>query len=161
MLGQCSRAVKAQLTVWITINHSSTVTAVHLLLSFQMWVRMSASQLTEISVLRATELQADGLQSLWAKDLSSSQGSAILRQCCAFSGYAIHQTTPKPVRGCCEPPAGCSEPGCIQLPDLGHLATTILPARDVYAWSVSTMVLTALAVLAQTSVGDVLHQVQL
>lgn len=77
MLGQCSRAVKAQLTVWITINHSSTVTAVHLLLSFQMWVRMSASQLTEISVLRATELQADGLQSLWAKDLSSPQGSAI------------------------------------------------------------------------------------
>lgn len=111
MLGQCSRAVKAQLTVWITINHSSTVTAVHLLLSFQMWVRMSASQLTEISVLRATELQAGGLRSLWAKDLSSPQGSAILRQCCAFSGYAIHQSTPKPVRGCCESPAGCSEPG--------------------------------------------------
>lgn len=51
--------------------------------------------------------------------------------------------------------------GCMQLPDLGHLATTIFPARDVYAWNVSTMVLTALAVLAQTLVGDVLHQVQL
>lgn len=42
-----------------------------------MWARMGASQMTEIPVLRATDLQEDGLQGPGARGLSSRQAPLI------------------------------------------------------------------------------------